>query len=34
MDSTKFMKLAKDCGLLNAKLTTVDVDLVFLKVGG
>jgi hypothetical protein len=32
LDSTKMMKLARDCGLLDAKLSPIDVDVFFLKV--
>jgi len=32
MDGKTFAKLAKDCGLLDKKLTATDVDLVFNKV--
>eukprot|EP00658_Telonema_sp_P-2_P085776 TRINITY_DN9852_c0_g1_i11.p1 TRINITY_DN9852_c0_g1~~TRINITY_DN9852_c0_g1_i11.p1 ORF type:complete len:214 (+),score=33.71 TRINITY_DN9852_c0_g1_i11:215-856(+) len=31
LDSRKFMKLCKDCGLLSPQLTRTDVDLIFLK---
>ncbi|GAX79252.1 hypothetical protein CEUSTIGMA_g6692.t1 [Chlamydomonas eustigma] len=31
LDSTKMMKLARDCALLDAKLTPIDVDVLFLK---
>lgn len=34
MDNKTFAKFAKDCGLLDKKLTTTDVDLVFNKVKG
>jgi hypothetical protein len=32
MDSTRLQKLAKQCRLIDRKLTTSDVDLYFLKV--
>jgi len=32
MDGKAFVKLAKDCKLLDKKLTTTDVDLIFSKV--
>ena len=32
MDGKTFAKLAKDCGLLDKKLTTTDIDLVFAKI--
>jgi p25-alpha len=32
MDGKTFAKVAKDCGLLDKKLTTIDVDLVFAKI--
>ena len=32
MDGKQFMKLAKDCKLLDKKLTTTDIDLIFPKV--
>eukprot|EP00662_Eupelagonemidae_sp_cell21_P052662 gene52662-17751_t len=36
VDGKAFAKLCKDCGLLDKKLTTTDVDLIFakLKKGG
>ena len=32
MDGRQFAKLAKDCHLIDKKLTTTDVDLIFAKV--
>lgn len=32
MDGKTFAKLTKDCGLLDKKLTTTDVDLTFAKI--
>ena len=32
MDGKQFMKLAKDCKLLDKKLTATDIDLIFSKV--
>lgn len=32
MDGKQFMKLAKDCKLLDKKLTATDIDLIFPKV--
>lgn len=32
LDGRQFAKLAKDCKLLDKKLTNVDVDLIFAKV--
>ncbi len=32
MDGRQFAKLAKDCQLLDKKLTSTDVDLIFAKV--
>mmetsp|Transcript_21701 Transcript_21701/g.25187 ORF Transcript_21701/g.25187 Transcript_21701/m.25187 type:complete len:153 (-) Transcript_21701:164-622(-) len=32
MDNRQFAKCTKDCGLLDKKLTTTDVDLIFNKV--
>lgn len=32
MDSSRMMKLARECGLLDNKCTSVDVDLFFIKV--
>jgi len=32
MDGKQFAKLAKDCGLLEKKLTSTDVDLAFAKI--
>ena len=32
MDGKSFAKLTKDCGLIDKKLTTTDVDLVFAKI--
>jgi len=32
MEGKSFAKLAKDCGLLDKKLTATDVDLIFAKV--
>src|SRR4028119_1718809 len=32
MDGKTFAKLTKDCNLLDKKLTTTDVDLVFAKI--
>lgn len=34
MDGKTFAKFAKDCGLLDKKLTTTDIDLIFSKVKG
>ena len=34
LDGSKLMKLVKDCSLLSSRLTTVDVDLIFLKTKG
>lgn len=31
MDNTKLMKLVRECGLLDSKCTSVDVDLFFIK---
>lgn len=32
MDGKTFAKVAKDCGILDKKLTPTDVDLAFAKV--
>ncbi|KAL4432502.1 hypothetical protein ABPG74_013356 [Tetrahymena malaccensis] len=32
MDGKTFAKFAKDCGLLDKKLTATDIDLIFAKV--
>jgi len=32
MDGRQFVKLAKDCSLLDKKVTTTDIDLIFAKV--
>ncbi len=32
MEGKSFAKLAKDCSLLDKKLTAADVDLIFAKV--
>lgn len=32
MDGKTFAKVSKDCHLLDKKLTTTDVDLIFAKV--
>ena len=32
MDGRQFAKMAKDCQLLDKKLTSTDVDLIFAKV--
>jgi len=32
MEGKTFAKVAKDCGLLDKKLTATDVDLIFAKV--
>jgi len=32
MDGKTFAKLAKDCKILDKKLTATDIDLVFAKV--
>ncbi len=32
MEGKSFAKVAKDCGLLDKKLTATDVDLIFAKV--
>ncbi len=32
MDGRQFAKLAKDCKLLDKKLTATDIDLTFAKV--
>ena len=32
MDGRTFVKLMKDCGLMDAKLTTTDLDIIFMKV--
>ena len=32
MEGKSFAKLAKDCGLIDKKLTATDVDLIFAKV--
>ena len=32
MDGKTFMKVTKDCGLLDKKLTTTDVDIIFAKI--
>jgi hypothetical protein len=32
MDGKTFAKFAKDCGILDKKLTTTDIDLTFAKV--
>ncbi|CAM9696749.1 unnamed protein product, partial [Phaeothamnion confervicola] len=34
MNSAKFTKLAKDCGLVDRRLTTTDLDLIFTRVKG
>ena len=34
MDGKSFAKLSKDCNLLDKKLTSTDVDLVFAKIRG
>jgi hypothetical protein len=34
MEGKSFAKLAKDCDLLDKKLTNTDVDLIFAKVKG
>ena len=32
MDGKTFVKLAKDCKILDKKLTATDIDLIFAKV--
>ena len=32
MDGKSFVKLAKDTGLVDRKLTTTEVDIIFAKV--
>lgn len=32
MEGSKFAKLCKDCGLIDKKLSSTDVDLIFAKV--
>jgi p25-alpha len=32
MDGKTFAKVAKDCGLLDKKLTATDIDLIFAKI--
>ena len=32
MDGRQFAKLTKDCGILDKKLTSTDIDLIFAKV--
>jgi hypothetical protein len=32
MDGKTFAKCAKDCKLIDKKLTTTDIDLIFAKV--
>ena len=32
MDGKSFAKMAKDCKLIDKKLTTTDIDLTFAKV--
>ena len=32
MDNAKFAKLTRDCHLLDKKLTSTDVDIIFAKV--
>ena len=32
MDGKSFAKVAKDCGLLDKKLTSTDIDLIFAKI--
>ena len=32
MEGKVFAKVAKDCGLLDKKLTATDIDLIFAKV--
>ena len=32
MDGARFAKFAKDCRLLDRRLTTTDVDIIFTKV--
>lgn len=32
MDGKTFAKLSKDCGLLDKKLTTTDVDIIFAQI--
>jgi len=32
MEGKTFAKVAKDCGLLDKKLTATDIDLIFAKV--
>ncbi len=32
MDGKTFAKLAKDCGILDKKLTPTDMDLIFAKI--
>ena len=34
MDGKTYAKLAKDCKLIDKKLTTTDIDLSFAKVKG
>ena len=33
MDNVHMSKLVKDCGLLGPGLTSIDVDIIFTKVG-
>lgn len=33
MDNAHFVKLLTDCGLLDARLTNIDADIIFSKVG-
>jgi hypothetical protein len=33
MDSFHFSKLCKECGLVDDKLSTIEVDIIFSKVG-
>lgn len=32
MDGRQFVKLLKDCGILDKKFTTTDIDIIFAKV--
>ena len=32
MEGKTLAKLAKDCGLIDKKFTTVDIDIIFAKV--
>ena len=34
MEGKVFAKVAKDCGLIDKKMTATDVDLIFAKVKG